>query len=161
MHNLALRVWQQQSSSMAGATTDGGSKGAGSCLLSFNALCFVLKNRKNTIGRKVPYFSYRFSIFFLLLIPTKKRKNAKSMQNHNFVSTLRSTQERPKTHDADFCRKDWRERKTLCYGASTTTLLKCLNREHLLKADNSSGRVLKNKSGFSFFLFFSFLSPRK
>jgi hypothetical protein len=73
---------------------------------------------------------YKSTIFFwlpdsklLLLIPTKKRKNAKLTQNHNFASLLRSTQERRKTHDTDFCCKDWREHKTLRCGASKTTLM--------------------------------------
>ena len=38
--------WQQQG-------------GAGSWLLAFDALGFVRKNRKSTVGRKVPYLSYQ------------------------------------------------------------------------------------------------------
>ena len=38
------------------------------------------------------------------------------MQNHKFVSTLLSTQERWEAHDADFRCKDWRECKTLNCG---------------------------------------------
>ena len=46
-------------------------------------------------------------------------------------------------------------------GALHGLLFKILNWEHLLKADNSNGRILKNKSGFSFFFAFCLFVPQK
>jgi hypothetical protein len=59
-------------------------------------------------------------------------------QNHNFVSLLHSMQERWKTHNADFCRRDWREHKTLHCKTSKTTLVFLMPRRFLCSGFHGS-----------------------